>query len=209
MNAKQSSVAAEPEAPHGHTGARERIFKTARDLFYRQGIRAVGVETIAAESGTTKMSLYRHFTSKDELVAECLKDQDREFWEWWDSVTGPYQGRPRRQIEALFEAFETRCSCDRTQRGCAIVNAAVEIIDDDHPALRIVQEHHDEMLRRLRALCREMGARRPDKLGDALLLLIGGSFVCRLIFHKPGPVGSVADAARILIESAEFGATVE
>lgn len=206
MNAKQTSTAAEVEPAQVHTSARDRIFKTARELFYKQGIRAVGVETIAAESGTTKMSLYRNFASKDELVAECLKDQDREFWEWWDGVVAPYAGRPREQIEALFKAFETRCSCDRSQRGCPIVNAAVEIIDDDHPALPIVQQHHDEMLRRLRAMCREIGARQPDKLGDALLLLIGGSFVSRLIFHAHGPEGSVAEAARILIESAEFGA---
>ena len=186
--------------------ARERIFQTARDLFYRQGIRAVGVEAIAAEAGTTKMSLYRHFASKDELVAECLKDQDREFWEWWDSVVGQYAGQPRRQIEVLFNAFETRCCGERSQRGCPIVNAAVEITDDHHPALAILEEHHAEMRRRLRAICREMGARDPDRLADALMLLMAGSYVSRLIFHCHGPEESVADAARILIESSDIGA---
>ena len=186
--------------------ARERIFQTARDLFYRQGIRAVGVETIAAEAGTTKMSLYRHFASKDELVAECLRDQDREFWEWWDSVVAQYPGQPRRQIEALFRSFETRCCGERSQRGCPIVNAAVEITEDSHPALAILEQHHNEMLRRLRAICREMGARDPDKLGDALMLLMAGAYVSRLVFHHHGPEESVADTARILIESPEIGA---
>ena len=91
--------------------ARERIFSAARDLFYRQGIRAVGVEAIAAEAGTTKMTLYRHFSSKDQLVVEILKAHDRDFWAWWESVTLPLNGQPRRQIEALFREFE-ELACD-------------------------------------------------------------------------------------------------
>lgn len=186
--------------------ARERIFLTARDLFYRLGIRAVGVETIAAEAGTTKMSLYRHFASKDELVAECLKEADREFWEWWDGVVAAYPGQPRRQVLALFEAFEERCSCEQHRRGCPIVNAAVEIVEDNHPALPIVQRHGLEILRRLRAMCREMKARDPDRLGAALTLLVGGALIGRIVFRDPPPRKAVAEAARILIESPEIGA---
>ena len=89
----------------GKRPARERICETARDLFYQRGIRGVGVELIAAEAGTTKMSLYRNFASKDELVAEYLCEQDRAFWEWWDALMEPLKGQPEKQVEALFDAF--------------------------------------------------------------------------------------------------------
>src|SRR5215469_16238001 len=82
--------------------ARERIFDVAKDLFYRQGIRAVGVETIVAAAGATKMSLYRSFPSKDDLVVAYLQDWDGRYWQWWDNVIACYPGDPRQQIRALF-----------------------------------------------------------------------------------------------------------
>src|SRR5690606_11877740 len=99
-----------------------------------------------------------------------------------------------------------RCSCDEHRRGCPLVNAAVEIAEDTHPALPVVQHHSLEILRRLRAMCREMKARDPDKLGTALMLLMGGGFIGRLVFRDSPPSKAVAEAARILIESPEIGA---
>src|ERR1700728_4701405 len=109
---------------------RDRIFETACELFYRHGIRAVGVDAIASEAGTNKMSFYRSFASKDELVAEYLREQQREVWEWWDAIVAPHAGDPQAQIEALFDEHVTRtCECD--SRGCPLVNAAVEIPEGD------------------------------------------------------------------------------
>lgn len=181
--------------------ARDRIFETACDLFYRKGIRGVGVESIAAAAGTTKMSLYRNFPSKDDLVVECLKNEDREFFEWWDEVIAPYADDPRAQISALFCAFETHTCCESGSRGCALANAAVELPDLDHPARAVVLEHHREIRSRLRELCRKIGARDPGMLGDSLMLLMGGSYMARLIFPTTGAIESVSVAARILIES--------
>ena len=181
--------------------ARERIFETACDLFYRKGIRGVGVESIAAAAGTTKMSLYRNFPSKDDLVVECLKNEDREFFAWWDEVIAPCAGDPRAQITALFREFETH-TCDETgSRGCALANAAVELPDLEHPARAVVLDHHRQIRSRLRELCRQAGARDPDTLGDSLMLLMGGSYMARLIFPTTGAIESVTEAARILIES--------
>src|ERR1700722_18986518 len=89
---------------------RDRIFQTACDLFYRHGIRAVGVDTIASEAGTNKMSFYRAFASKDELVAQYLREEVREGWEWWDALVAPHAGDARAQVEALFDAHALR-SC--------------------------------------------------------------------------------------------------
>src|SRR6202790_1270575 len=84
---------------------RDRIFETACDLFYKHGIREVGVDAIATAAGTNKMSFYRSFASKDELVAEYLDKKSNEFWLWWDCIVSAHEGDARRQIEALFDAF--------------------------------------------------------------------------------------------------------
>lgn len=188
-------------SPGKRPSARERIFETACDLFYRKGIRGVGVESIAAAAGTTKMSLYRNFPSKDDLVVECLKSEDREFFEWWDEVIAPHADDPEAQLAALFQAFESH-TCDETgSRGCALANAAVELPDLEHPARAVVLDHHREIRSRLRELCRRIGARDPETLGDSLMLLMGGSYMARLIFPTTGAIQSVSEAARILIES--------
>jgi AcrR family transcriptional regulator len=194
--------AAKKEASTGkRPSARDRIFETACDLFYRKGIRGVGVESIAAAAGTTKMSLYRNFPSKDDLVVECLKNEDREFFEWWDEVIAPYSDDPRAQISALFTAFETHACCESGSRGCALANAAVELPDLEHPARAVVLEHHRKIRSRLRDLCHKIGARDPQMLGDSLMLLMGGSYKARSIVPTTGAIESVREAARILIDS--------
>jgi AcrR family transcriptional regulator len=185
--------------------ARDRILRTACELFYRLGIRAVGVETIAAEAGTTKMSLYRNFESKDELVAEWLRRADADFWVWWDATLAPLQGQPRRQIETLFLTFESRACEAETERGCPLINAAVELTDPDHPAQAVILAHHQELRRRLLAMCEELDARDPENLTDALMLVMGGANMTRLILDTSGPLRAVSLAAQILLDSPRLG----
>lgn len=200
MSAK--SIARMPaEAAEPKPRVRDRIFKTACDLFYRHGIRGVGVDTIATEAGTNKMSFYRSFPSKDELVAEYLRDQVREGWAWWDSIIAPHAGNPRAQVEALFDAHALR-SCTSDSRGCALANAAVEIDEEDHPAFRVLEEHKKELRQRFYQLAKELRAHEPQALGDSLLLLFEGSYLTQLTFHsKHGPAQNAAAAARALIDA--------
>lgn len=177
---------------------RDRIMQTASDLFYCRGIRAVGVDTIASEAGTNKMSFYRSFASKDELVAEYLRGEEREGWHWWDETVAAHAGDPRAQTEALFDVL-VRNACKDGSRGCALANAAVEITEPDHPARPIVEQYKAEMRRRFRQLAHEMGAREPDSLGDALMLLWEGSYLTLLTLGQHGPVEGAAKAARALI----------
>lgn len=186
--------------PKAQRPARDRICETARDLFYQRGIRGVGVELIAAEAGTTKMSLYRNFASKDELVAEYLCEQDREFWKWWDSLMEPLEGQPERKIQALFGALREVCQ-DRGARGCAFCNAAVELPDASHPARLIVLNHQEKFRHRLREICTEMKAREPERLGDALLLLISGALMARLVFDAADILDSACETAHALLHS--------
>src|SRR6516165_8170226 len=85
--------------------ARERLIETAIELFYQEGIRAIGIDTVIARSGVSKSSLYRTFESKDELIAAFAEEQNRRFWQWWDEITTRQAGSPRKQIEALFEGI--------------------------------------------------------------------------------------------------------
>lgn len=193
----------------GKPRVRDRIFETACDLFYQHGIRAVGVDAIAQEAGTNKMSFYRAFPSKDDLVAEYLRDQEREYFEWWDATVAPHAGDPLAQLYALFDAY-LKLSCAKsnvdagckTSRGCALGNAAVEIAGDNVVLGGIVHEFKTKLRRRLRKLAREIGAREPDVLGDSLMLLMEGGYYTRLTFaQNSGPVASITKAARCLIEA--------
>jgi AcrR family transcriptional regulator len=199
-SAKTTQVAVEEEiissAPKSRV--RDRIMKTAGDLFYRYGIHAVGVDAIATEAGTNKMSFYRNFASKDELVAEYLRGEMREGWLCWDETIAAHAGNPRLQAESLFDMLVEN-NCDADSRGCALANAAVEITEPDHPARSVIENSKTEMRRRFCQLAREMGAREPNALGDSLMLLWEGAFLTRLTMGADGPVQGAAKAARALI----------
>jgi AcrR family transcriptional regulator len=179
---------------------RDRIFETACDLFYKHGIRDVGVDLIATEAGTNKMSFYRSFASKDELVAEYLEQKGRDFWVWWDNIVAAHEGA-RAQIEALFDAYVTS-TCFEESRGCAFANASVEIADEDHPARHVAVKQKAEMRRRFRDLAARVGAAKADELGDALMLLMEGGYLTRRTFgHGNGPLQCAALTARVLIDA--------
>jgi AcrR family transcriptional regulator len=178
---------------------RDRIMQTASELFYQRGIRAVGVDAIASEAGTNKMSFYRNFASKDELVAEYLRGEEREAWGWWDQTVAKHLGDPRLQIASLFEALVENAE-DEDCRGCALANAAVEITEPHHPARPIVEKYKAELRRRFRQIAHELGAREADELGDALMLLWEGSYLSCLTFPgQNGPLHGAAKTAQVLI----------
>jgi AcrR family transcriptional regulator len=198
--AKTTQVAVEeeiiPSAPKSRV--RDRIMKTASDLFYRYGIRAVGVDTIASEAGTNKMSFYRNFVSKDELVAEYLRAAERESLQWWHETLAAHAGNPRLQVESLFDVL-VKFTCEEDSRGCALANAAVEITESDHPARPVIEKYKADMRRRFRRFAHEMQARDPDELGDSLMLLWEGAYLTRVTMGQNGPVQGAAKAARALI----------
>jgi AcrR family transcriptional regulator len=155
---------------------RERLLAVASDLFYRHGIRAIGVETIAEAADTNKMTLYRHFPSKDELVAECLRQVAREGVQRWDRLEEAYPADPRAQIRAWL-AEVAGILADKNHRGCALANAAIELPDRTHPARRVVEEFKLAQRKHLADLCRSAGLKDPEMLADELYLLLEGARV--------------------------------
>jgi AcrR family transcriptional regulator len=200
------STGEEDLAPCGATpGAkarvRDRIFETACELFYRHGIHGVGVDTIAAEAGSNKMSFYRSFASKDALVTEYLREQEREYWAWWDAAVARFPDDPRRQVEALFEA-QLEIAMSKACRGCALGNAAAEISDDEDVLSTLVRAYKDKVRKRLHAMAKAMGARDAENLGDALMLLLDGGHFTRLIFPLgSGPISAALPAVRALMDA--------
>jgi AcrR family transcriptional regulator len=178
---------------------RDRIMRTASELFYCRGIHAVGVDTIASEAGTNKMSFYRNFASKDELVAQYLREAEAQAWGWWDETVAAHAGDPRAQVEALFGLLIKK-TCTKESRGCALANAAVEITESDHPARPIIEKYKADMRLRFKQLAREMHARDAEALGDSLMLLWEGSYLSRLTSRSQHcPAENAAKGARTLI----------
>jgi AcrR family transcriptional regulator len=180
--------------------ARERLLAVAGELFYRQGIRSVGVDEIVASADVAKMSLYRSFSSKDELVAAYLRDRDERYWRWWDEVTDRHPGQPREQLLGLFRSLARRATRP-DWRGCPFTNAATEFPEPDHPGRHVAEANKRELRRRLRLLARLAGAHEPALLGDQLVLLFEGAYISAQIFGANGPAAAVADAAAALIEA--------
>lgn len=155
---------------------RERLLAVAGALFYRHGIRAVGVEAIAEAAGTNKMTLYRHFPSKDELVAEYLRQFAIEADRCWSAYAQSCPGDPLAQIRAwLADMADHLAGAD--ERGCPLANAAVELPDKAHPARRVIEEYKRAQRLRLVDLCRCAGLSEPEMLADELHLLLEGARV--------------------------------
>lgn len=178
--------------------ARDRIFAVAKEMFYERGIRAVGVETIVAAASATKMSLYRSFPSKDDLVVAYLRERDALYWQWWDGIMDRHAGDPRAQIDALFDSIAKRTSRPG-YRGCPFTNAATEFPGPGHPGREVAAENKRELRARLRGLAAAAGADDPAALGDALFVLAEGAYSSGQILGPDGPATAIAAAARALV----------
>lgn len=179
--------------------AAERIRESARDLFYRQGIRAVGVDAIVTRAGVTKPSLYRSFPSKDGLAADYLRHLGDEGLARFDAIIGARPEDPRGQF-GLWLAELLQKAVKPDYRGCGATNAAVEYPDSRHPARKIASDIKHRFRRKLVALAKAMGANAPGRLGDALLLLLEGVYASGQLFKAGGPARVVVEAADALID---------
>ncbi len=189
MHASVTKPLAEPRI--AQSPPRERILAVARDLFYRHGVHAVGVDAIAEAAGTNKMTLYRHFESKDMLIAECLLGLVAEWDASWERNKQAHAGDPLGQLRAwLRRVGEFKLS--EADRGCAFVNAAAELADKNHPARRVVERYKTEARERLIRLCEEADLVEPDLLADKMFLLCEGA---RVTMQSIGPKGP---ASRLL-----------
>lgn len=190
-----------PATPDAPRRAADRIRDTAAELFYREGIRAIGVEEIVNRAGVTKPSLYRAFESKDELAAAYLRDYDQHWREFFEAHAAAHPGDARAHLLAYLAGLAERATMPG-YRGCGLTNAVIEYPEPKHPA-RLVATHSKQHLRaRLTEMSKQMGARNPAELADSLLLLIEGCYASGQTFGAGGPARAVVRAAEQLIDAA-------
>jgi AcrR family transcriptional regulator len=178
--------------------ARRRILDAAADMFYQEGIRAVGIDAIIARSGVAKMSLYRNFPSKAALVAAWLEDRDQAFWRRWQAAETAHFGDPASQLGAILDMVAIRVTHPRW-RGCPFLNTATEFPEPEHPARAIILANKRKVYQRLQTLASEAGARDPELLAEQLQLLIDGAYAIGQSLGPGGPAQRVAGAGRVLI----------
>jgi AcrR family transcriptional regulator len=180
--------------------AGEKVFRVAADLFYSQSIRAVGVETIVKQAGVAKISLYRSFASKDDLVVAYLENRNAAYWRNVDRIVAKHKDDPRAQLGALLNHVADRATTPG-YRGCPFINYSAEFPDADHPGHRLVDANKREMRRRLVGLADAIGAHRYAQLADALFLLIEGAYASsQTLGGRSGPAKALPQAAEALVE---------
>jgi AcrR family transcriptional regulator len=156
---------------------RQRILEAADDLFRRIGIRGVGVEAIAEAAGTNKMTLYRHFASKDELIAEWVRGIVEKKEAEWDDIAAKHPGDPEAQLVDWSRRVAKKFA-EMEERGSALGNALAELPEADHPARRVIDEHRVREHARIRRVCREAGFPEPELAADQFYMLLEGAKAC-------------------------------
>lgn len=179
---------------------RRRLLDAADGLFYAGGIRATGVEAIAEEAGVTKMTLYAHFASKDELVADYLSERDARWREAMEGTLAKHE-TPEDKLLAVFDAYRESVVSGEL-RGCAFVNCAAEFPDRGHPARLVAREHKAGLRRRLVGLAAEVGAGDPEALAERLFVLLEGAYVTAALEGDEGVVDRARRLAADLVSAA-------
>ena len=178
---------------------RERILDTAAELFYRDGYGAVGVDTIIAQAGVAKTTLYRHFASKDELIVAYLERANERFWAWFEHAIAGQQD-PRAQLAALFDAV-AELAASPACLGCTFQGAASEFPSQEHPGHQAARAHKQAVLDRLCELAARAGARDPGELARELLLVMDGAFAAARMFGRRSPAAAAPAAATALLDA--------
>jgi AcrR family transcriptional regulator len=188
-------------SPSAHAGeVRDKILETASDLFYQHGVRAVGVDLVVEKAGVAKTSLYRHFGTKDDLIAAFLERADQEFWEQWDDVSSQHADDAEAELDAHLGWIGERVG-QLGYRGCPQINVAAEFPELEHPARKVAAAHKREMRRRLTIIAERLNADAPDELGGQLAVLINGAFVSTHIFEAGESARLLRRAAKALVSA--------
>jgi AcrR family transcriptional regulator len=179
---------------------RARILETACSLFYQHGVRAVGVDLVVEKARVAKTSLYRHFRTKDDLIAAFLQREDEDFWGTWDRVADQHRDQPSAELDAHLGWIGERVGRPN-YRGCPQINVAAEFPEIDHPARKVAAAHKRQMRQRLKGIAERLGVARPDELAGQLSILINGAFVSSQIFEPGEATPLLRQAAHALIGS--------
>lgn len=178
--------------------ARQRIVETAERLFYAAGIRAVGIDRIIAESGVAKMTLYNHFASKDDLILAVLKYREQKFGDMFDRWMERHVKKGADRIEAFFAALKDWFKSSGF-RGCAFINASVELADAQHAASQFSAEHKERFHDMIADIIEETAGSKATSVAPAVALLVEGAIVTAVMEQSSTPADTAKDAALALV----------
>lgn len=188
------------------TSRRDELIDTALRLFYANGFHATGIDKILAEAGIAKMTLYKHFRSKDELILAALRRRDEQFREWFRSFVAKASPNPREQLLAVFDALDEwingRAEAVNGFRGCAFIRAAGEFGEPSNPIHQAAAEHKDYVIDYLEGIAREAGAQDPRDLAEQIALLKEGVIVTAEVRQVFDAAARAKAMARVLISAA-------
>jgi AcrR family transcriptional regulator len=178
--------------------ARQRLLETADRLFYRDGLRAVGIDRIIAEAGVAKMSLYKHFPSKDDLILAVLQHREDGVLAFFRSAMERHSPKAKSPLRAFFAALKDFFKSPGF-RGCPFQNAAVELADPDHPATAFVRGHKRRFSEFLGGLVEQTVGKAAAKVAPAINLLVEGAILTAVIQGNPDAADVARDAALKLV----------
>lgn len=178
----------------------EKILQAASELFYSQGIRATGVDAIVKAANTTKMSLYKYFPSKDDLVVAFLRKRDEDFRTWFVKQVDDRADNPEAKLLVIFDVFGEWMDIPEF-RGCAFINAVAEFPLEGNPVHQVSAEFYDKFRHYIADLARLCGLKFPESLAIQLSLLIEGAIVSEQMKRHSGAAGQAKRAAIVLIEA--------
>jgi AcrR family transcriptional regulator len=178
--------------------ARQRILATADQLFYREGVRAVGIDRIIADAGVAKMTLYAHFPSKDDLILAVLRHRELGVMEFFRSTMERHGKKVKNPLRAFFAALKDWFESPGF-RGCAFQNAAVELADPNHPGTEFVRGHKQRFSEFLRRVVEETVGKTAAKLAPAVTILVEGAMVTAVIQGNPDAAVVARNAALKLV----------
>ncbi|SAL76736.1 TetR family transcriptional regulator [Caballeronia terrestris] len=182
--------------------AQEQLLDAAQDLFYREGIRAIGVDAVVERAGVNKMSLYRQFSSKEELVVAYLNRMDERFRRRVEASFALHPDDPAKQLVQSIDDLVRRASAPE-YRGCPFVNVACEFSDPAHPARQSVGRNKQYLMRRLVEIATAAGAANPAELADSLALLVDGIYATSQTYGPgSGPMRAAPRVAALLVADA-------
>jgi AcrR family transcriptional regulator len=179
---------------------RQRLVAVAIELFYTHGFQAVGIDRILAEAGVTKSTFYKHFESKDDLMADAIKTRDDWEMQAWTRALEVMAGDdPRQKLLAFFDVLDTWFN-DEQFNGCAFINAAVEFPNPNDPIHQIAAEHKRKNRDYFRQLAVECNMGDPDGFADQYTVIVEGTLILRQVHGRDDAARLIRPAVEAMLE---------
>jgi AcrR family transcriptional regulator len=190
-----------PESAPPSSPKRQHLLSTAWRMFYRDGYRSVGIDALLAEAHLAKMTLYHHFSSKDELIVAVIEKRSAEVLSGLREAVAAAGRSPERRLLAVFDWLKELFG-SKDFNGCAFIRALSEFPEPDHPIHRAAWAHKQAVRKMLVGLAAEAGAKDPAAVADTLRLLIDGALVAAHATGSAKPAVVARQAAAEILKAA-------